>query len=108
MSSVKSLMIHARELSELKKSCRALKFPTPMLKEVSVLWVTMGQPGLRVAGGFEISEITSTEGESAATAPVPLGIAAISVGLVADSMGVTSPWLQVERTSIWLGLVPVM
>ncbi len=37
MSSGRSLMTQARELSELKKSCRALKLPTPMSTELIVL-----------------------------------------------------------------------
>src|SRR5271166_5103458 len=99
----RSLTIHARELSELKKSCRALKLPTPMSTELIVLRVVTGQPWLNVPG----VDTTSTEGESVATAPVPSGIAPISVGPVAERV-CTSPELQVERMSIPLGVLPVI
>src|ERR1035438_10577963 len=89
-----SLMIHAFELSGLSKICRALNGPAPMSK----LWTEFGAAGGQPAGTAPVVT-TSIAGESAATAPVPLGIALISVGLFAGRGGTcTSVWSQVEST----------
>src|SRR5271157_3537584 len=84
-NSGRSLMIHARELSELKKSWRAVK-ATPVSTKLTVLGDVIGQPWLSCPGGCPGVDTTSTEGESVATAPVPLGIAPISVGPFAESV----------------------
>src|ERR1017187_5623820 len=75
-NSGRSLTIHAFELLGLIMICRALNGPAPMSK----LWTEFGAAGGQPAGTAPVVT-TSIAGESAATAPVPLGIALIKVGL---------------------------
>src|SRR5271157_296523 len=112
-NSGRSLMIHARELSELKKSCWAVKAPTST--KLIVLLSLSGQPWVvNVPGVVPGVDTTSTEGESVATAPVPLGIALMSLGPVAEAeaervcTSSVSVGLQVDRTSISWPLLLVM
>src|SRR3974390_559036 len=84
----------ARELSGEMNIWLAVKLPNPRLYEVTVLCGVGGQPdGIAPVG------TTSREGESATTAPLPLGRGATSVGLTALNV-CQSLWLQVARTSI--------
>src|SRR5664280_2596563 len=93
-NSGRSLTIHAPVLLELKKICWALNGPAPMSKLAGEFGAAGGQPA-----GTAPVVTTSIAGESVATAPVPLGIALIRVGLFAGSPGAcSSAWLQVAST----------
>src|SRR3974390_1296159 len=84
----------ARELSGEMNIWLAVKLPNPRLYEVTVLCGVGGQPD-----GIAPVVTMSKEGESATTAPLPLGRWATSVGLAALNV-CQSLWLQVARTSI--------
>src|ERR1035438_7118003 len=95
-NSGRSLTIHALELLGLIMICRALNLKAPAPK--SKLATEFGGAGGQPAGIVPVV-ITSIEGESAATAPVPLGMALIRVGLFAVRGGAcTSVWSQVANT----------
>src|ERR1035438_9213212 len=93
-NSGRSLTIHAFELLGLIMICRALKAPAQKSKLATEFGGAGGQPA-----GIVPVVITSIAGESAATAPVPLGMALIRVGLFAVRGGAcTSVWSQVANT----------
>src|SRR5664279_4705588 len=78
MTEVKSETIQARDPSVEKRICRGLKPPLPRLYVFRALWGSGGHPG-----PIDPVVTTSMEGESTTTAPVPFGICATRVGLLA-------------------------